>query len=437
MSNIEAKSDAGSEPPIEIDDAKPAGTAEALTSDTATTTPAPETPSEAAPTSSSEPDDHPQTVTPFETIEKTLPATIAGNEHTLKFHRFGPADARPKVYLQAGLHADELPGQLVLRLLKERLEEAAARGEILGQIVLVPVANPIGLRQIEGGYMQGRVEKETGRNFNRGFPDLAALARKRVVGRFDTEDETANTAKIRKGMLKGLAAIETDDAFERLQIALLSEACDADIVLDLHADNEALLHLYTQTTSWPEAQDLAAELDARAVLLTDISGGEPFDETCSRPWHTLKEKQPDAAIPFGCFSATVELRSNNDVSMTAARDDARALFRFLTRRGVIAGKVGDIPRLLCEATDLRAMQQVKAPCEGVIDYKLRLGDRVREGDVIAEIIPQDGDIAEVRATTEGILFARHDQTWAWEGKVIGKVAGHEPLEDRQGKLLTD
>ncbi|MEM9668791.1 MAG: succinylglutamate desuccinylase/aspartoacylase family protein [Pseudomonadota bacterium] len=373
----------------------------------------------------------------YEVFAKALPDTVSGDEHTIKFYRFGSADARPKAYLQAGLHADELPGQLVLRMLIEQLEKAAERGDVIGQIVVVPVANPIGRSQVEGGYMQGRVEKETGRNFNRGFPDLAALARKRVVGRFDTEDETANTAKIRKGMLKGLAAIETNDAFESMQIELLSEACDADIVLDLHADNEALMHLYTQQASWPEAQDLAAELDARAVLLADISGGEPFDETCSRPWYTLKEKQPDAAIAHACFSATVELRSNNDVSTDYAQNDAQGLFRFLMRRGLIAGEAGSIPRLLCDATDLRAMQQVRSPCEGLIDYKLRLGDRVRKGDVIAEIIPAEGEIETICAITDGILFARHNQTWAWTGKVIGKVAGSEVLEERQGHLLTD
>ncbi|MEL6324376.1 MAG: succinylglutamate desuccinylase/aspartoacylase family protein [Pseudomonadota bacterium] len=382
------------------------------------------------------PTPHPDNQT-LEIVTKALPETADDVTHTLKIYRFGAADARPKIYLQAGLHADELPGQLVLRLLIDQLNEAVERGTLIGQVVVVPVANPIGLAQIEGGYMQGRVEKATGRNFNRGFPDLAALARKRVVGRFDTEDDAANVAKIRAGMLKGLAAIETHDAFDALQITLLSEACDSDIVLDLHADNEAQLHLYTQTAAWPNAQDLAAELDARAVLLTDVSGGEPFDETCSRPWFALKAKQEDAAIPAACFSATVELRSNNDVSMDYARNDARALVRFMMRRGVLAGEPGALPRLLCEATDLRAMQQLKAPCEGVINYRARLGDRVRTGDVIAQIIPAEGDIAEVKAVTDGILFARHNQTWAWDGKVIGKIAGSEVLEDRQGALLTD
>ena len=372
-----------------------------------------------------------------ETFHVDLPAAEDGTEHKLRMIRFGDADARPKAYLQAGLHADELPGQLVLRELIRELEIAAERGELIGQVVVVPSANPIGLSQKKGGYIQGRVEAGSGRNFNRGFPDLAALARRRVVGKFDTEDSAKNVERIRKGMVKALNAIETEDAFEALQLALLTEACDADIVLDLHADNEALMHVYTQPAFWPEAEDLAAEIDARAVLLCEASGGSPFDEACSRPWAILAGKQEDAAIPDACFSATVELRSNNDVDPRDARRDVRGLYRFLMRRGVVEGEAGTLPRLLCEATPLTAMQQVKAPIEGLVVYALRLGDTVYAGDRIAEIIPLEGDPVDVLATTDGRLFARHDQVWAWEGKVIAKVAGEQPLPDRVGDLLTD
>ena len=374
---------------------------------------------------------------PVETTIHSLPETEDGVEHSLKILRFGQEEARPKVYIQAGLHADELPGRLVLRYLAQQLEEAAAYGELIGQIVLVPIANPIGLKQVEGGYMQGRTEKSSGRNFNRGFPDLAALARRRVVGKFDTEDAQKNIDKIRRGMNLGLEALEPADTFEALQTTLISEACDADIVLDLHADNEALMHLYTLPNFWPEAKDLAAEIDARAVLLCDDSGGGTFDEACSRPWATLAAKQDDAAIPMACFSATVELRSNNEVDPREAKRDARALYKFLIRRGAIKGEVGNLPRLLCDASDLRAMQQVKAPCEGLVVYRLRLGDTVRIGDTIAEIYPSEGDPEPVAATTEGVLFARHNQTWAWEGKVIAKVAGQTPLPNPDTALLTD
>ncbi|MEO0884113.1 MAG: succinylglutamate desuccinylase/aspartoacylase family protein, partial [Pseudomonadota bacterium] len=72
-------------------------------------------------------------------VVKDLPKTDTGDQLQLKIYRFGCIDARPKVYLQAGLHADELPGQLVLRYLVEDLERAVERGELAGQIVVVPV----------------------------------------------------------------------------------------------------------------------------------------------------------------------------------------------------------------------------------------------------------------------------------------------------------
>ena len=88
---------------------------------------------------------------------------------------FGEPGSRPKAYLQTALHADELPGMLVMRFLLEAFSKLADDGKIVGEIIVVPVANPIGLEQREGDYMQGRVERGTDRNFNRGFPNLAAL----------------------------------------------------------------------------------------------------------------------------------------------------------------------------------------------------------------------------------------------------------------------
>lgn len=366
-----------------------------------------------------------------------LPSSQGKSYPPIEMWRFGEPGARPKAYIQAGLHADELPGMLVLRNLREALDEKAARGEIVGEIVVVPVCNPIGLSQTKGGYLVGRVDEATDRNFNRGYPDLCALVQEKVSSKLG-DDADENVRIIRKAMRKKVSAIEPADAYETMQKILFHESCDSDIVLDVHADNEAQLHLYTGTVNWPEAKDLAAELDARAVLLSDESGGEPFDESNGHAWVKLGEAFPDKPIPQACLSATVELRSNNSVSTDEARRDASALLRFLTRRGLVAGEVGAVPRLLCDAFPLRAMQQPRSPTEGLVVYKARLGDTVRTGDVLAEIIPPlGGEPSEVLAETDGILFARHDQRWAWEGKVIGKVAGREMLEARKGKLLTD
>lgn len=366
-----------------------------------------------------------------------LPPSAAGKARALTVLRYGEEGARPKAYLQAGLHADEFPGVFALHHLKPMLDDAAARGRIAGEIVVVPQANPIGLEQVTGGFMLGRFDAETGSNFNRDYPDLASAIGESIKKKLG-EDAAANVVAIRAAMTKALGKMSPKTPVDIMRHALMTLAHDADFVFDLHADNQALPHLYVGTPLWPDAHDLAAEIDARAVLLAEVSGGNPFDEACSGPWWALARKHPEFPIPPACLSATFELGSNDDVDESLARDQAAALYRLLERRGIITGgEPGDLPRLACEATPLEAMQQVKAASAGLVVYRRRLGDTVRTGDVIAEIVDPLGDTVEVKAETEGVLFARHSQTYAWPGKIIGKVAGSAPLESRKGKLLTD
>jgi predicted deacylase len=359
-------------------------------------------------------------------VKKVETLDLEGGTQLLIARKFGEPGARPKAYLQAGLHADELPGMLALNYLAKSLEDAAARGEIIGEIILVPAANPIGLAQRDASYIAGRFDAATGENFNRGFQVLAPAVAKKAGEKLGA-DADDNIAIIRKAMGKALRKIEPETPVAALRHQLMSLAYDADIVLDLHADNEALLHLYTGPALWPDAMDLAAELDARTVLLAEDSGDGCFDEAFSGPWWALAKEFPNAAIPPACLAATIELRSSNDVDADHADRDARALLRFLMRRGVIAGEPGALPRLLCEATPLSAMQQLKSDVEGLITYRARLGDSVREGDIVADVTPVLGEPVEICAVTDGILFARHDQPYAWKGKVFGKIAGAKPL----------
>jgi uncharacterized protein len=370
--------------------------------------------------------------TPMRRERIALPPIAAGTRREITVLRWGRPGARPKAYLQAGLHADELPGMLVLHRLAERL----ASVEVTGEIVMVPVANPIGLAQHRVGYLRGRYDASSAGNYNRGYADLAAPAAERLQGALGP-DPDANVAAIRAALAAVLAEAQPVGEVDALRHALLGLALDADLMLDLHADNEAVVHLYLGSPLWPGAQDLAADLDARAVLLAEVSGGNPFDEACGGPWWALARAFPDAAIPPACLAATVELRSNNAVDARLAEDDAAAILRFLTRRGVVAGEAGAPARLACTATPLEAMQQVVAPSAGIVVYRARLGDTLRAGDVVAEIVDPLGATVEVAARTDGILFARHDQPYAWPGKVIGKIAGAEPLAERRGKLLPD
>ena len=101
------------------------------------------------------------------------------DQRSLTVHRFGEPGARPKVYVQAGTHATELAAPMTAHHLVCRLQEAEAAGQIMGEIIVVPVANPIGLSQIQSGDHLGRHDLETGSNFNRDFFDTSDAVRDR------------------------------------------------------------------------------------------------------------------------------------------------------------------------------------------------------------------------------------------------------------------
>ena len=119
-----------------------------------------------------------------------------------------------------------------------------------------------------------------------------------------------------------------------------------------------------------------------------------------------------------------------------AADQAMALLRMLAGRGFVDGPAGH-PPLSCRATALTAMAQLRSPVTGLVAYHCRLGDQVRKGDLVATVIDPLGEETELRAETDGRLFARHSQPYAWPGRVIGKIAGEVPLDSRKGNLLSD
>ena len=216
-----------------------------------------------------------------------LPCTSLGSARTVTSLHFGTPGARPKVYIQASLHADELPGMLVAHHLRQKLAAAEAQGAIRGEVVLVPVANPIGLAQRIDHRPMGRFELNTSENFNRGYPDLAQVAFDRV-GPALGGDAAENVRRVRQAVLDWLAEQTPVTELEGLRLALFRLAVDADVVLDLHCDSEAVLHLYSETACWPALEPLARWLQAQTVLVADYgAGGQPFDEQLSGLWSQL------------------------------------------------------------------------------------------------------------------------------------------------------
>ena len=369
------------------------------------------------------------------TVEKRiLPVSSMGNERTLTLIRYGRESQYPKAYLQAGLHADEAPGYLVMHHLMDLLDKADAGEEILGQIILVPVANPIGAGQWHDEVMRGRFDDFANINFNRNHLDLTAEVADKIEGRL-TDSKEHNKILIRQAMADVLTGLTPDNESAQLKHLLLSLSFDADIVLDLHCDYQAVTHVYVGSPLWPDAADLSAQMGSQATLLAKVSGDNPFDEACSRVWWELAEKFPAYPIPCACLAATVELRGISDVSHELAARDAGNLFRFLQRRGLVSGNPEKLPPLINDATPLRGVAHVKANTTGVVVYSKQPGELVKKGDVIAEIVnPLDsgtgGGKHYASAEIDGILISINVDRFARPGRLLAKIAGKEPLTAR-------
>ena len=380
---------------------------------------------------------------PTSTTQVTLPSPAPGTVRTLLVHCFGRPGARPKAYVQAALHADEIPGLLVAQHLLQGLERAQAEGRILGEVVVVPVANPIGLGQHLNGHLLGRHDWESAINFNRQFPDLTAAALAWLRGRLGADPE-ANVAQVRAALRHSLAGHPATGETGTLKRELLALALDADLVLDLHCAGEALQHLYASRRQRGDAEVLGAELGAAAVLLEDSPGGAAFDDACAGPWWKLSQAlEQDGPVPLACFAATVELRGQADVSDEWAAADAAGLLRFLQRRGVVAGDPGPLPAPACEPTPLEGLEWLRAPCAGVVVYRRPLGARVAAGDLVAEIVAPLGEPlgaarTPVHCGTGGLLLGHSIGRLVRPGQRFCKVAGREPLASPgSGPLLAD
>ena len=367
-----------------------------------------------------------------------LPSLSPGTHRELTAHRYGTAGARPRAYLQAALHADEHPGLLALNHLIRMLDEG--RDPVAGEIVIVPVANPIGLSQQLHGYLVGRYDFSGGLNFNRDFPDLSETVAEVVEGKLG-DDALDNARMIREVLASAVADLPRDSELKALRAVLLGLSMTSDVVLDVHCDLEALVHIYASHHHRDIAVELGADLGASVVLLEEEAGGNPFDEANAGLWWKLRDRLSDDRIPIACFAATVELRGQADVSDELAAADAASLYRFLQRRGMIGGAPGPLPRPLCEPTPLDGTDVVAAPVAGIVVYKKRLGDRVEKGEVVAEMVDLTADDplaarTPVHSRASGLFFSRQVQKLLTPGTSVCKVAGAEKLPHRKaGNLL--
>jgi uncharacterized protein len=361
-----------------------------------------------------------------------LSPAIGTHRELVSFH-FGPADSGQKIFVSSTLHADETPAMLTNVLLKRRLLELEAQGALTAEIVLVPVANPVGLGQSVLGQFVGRFDLHSGKNFNRHFLQFDKLIEraKETLG----ADPVANIQMVRQYMREELERQKPLTEFESLQLALLKLSFDADVVIDLHCSLEAVMHVYTSEAAWADFEPLARYLGARASLLATDSGAGAFDETHSLLWWQLQQRLPDTTpVDTGTIAVTVECRGQRDVSYAVAQQDADAIIHYLTWRKAIRGEAQPLPELLAPATPLAGSEQFYAPVSGILVHRANIGDMIRAGDPLFDIVdPLTDETTTITSNTEGVFYMRRAIRFVTAGAPLGRVTGTQPI--RSGVLL--
>jgi len=310
----------------------------------------------------------------------------------------------PPAHLQAGVHADEIPGMLVLHRLLPRLAAAEAAGRLRGDVTVAPQANPVGQRQFRHARLLGRFDHASGQNFNRGF----------------TEAAHEPSPGVKAG---GVAA---------WQAGLLALARHADIVLDLHTDDEALPYAYLNAGFWPQATDLVAALGSAVAILWDGGAGTSFEDGVALPWIAQGGLG-------GRLASTIELRGQADVDPATAQADADGLYRLLCHRGVIDEAV-ELPEWGGAAVPIAHMQTIRAPADGVLAFTRGLGERVAAGEPFALLVSRPGDPASeqpIVAAQDGTLVTRTRDRFCARGGVVAKLTGSAPSPDWGGGALDD
>lgn len=368
---------------------------------------------------------------------RQLGAPAPGTHRHLTCLRYG-SGAGPVVYLQAGLHADEMPGVLVLQHLLPLLDTAEAEGRIRGEIRLVPSANPIGLSQWAFQRPLGRQDAETLHNFNRGFAELAGLVADTVEPQL-TQDAEQNRDLIRAAFRAALAA-ELDRApteMAEAQLTLLSWSCDADVVLDLHCDHFAVLHLYASPARPDVTSLLCRSIGAKLALIEAVSGGNAFDEAHTAPWKHLNDRFGDRfPIPAPCFSSTLEYRGQFDVTDALAGEDAGHLMTFLAGLGVISGWDAAPAFPEPQVLPLGGAAEVFAPQGGIVTWCVLPGAMVQSGEVIAHVTdPLTRTRMEVPSPVAGMVFRQELWRSCLRGASLAHVAGYEIV--KTGNMLSD
>src|SRR4029450_7242138 len=234
------------------------------------------------------------------------------------------------------------------------------------------MANPLGVDQALNSPMMGRFELRSGANFNRAWPDLVSGLAESVRKRLGRDgEENAERAGGGLDACGRRASLKQGNPVMAQRIALARRAHDADLIVDLHCDDEALPYMMAPDALWNEAKRFAADVGVHSLQPSgESNGAHCFDECFSEPWQALN-KEFGARVPPACTAFTFEVGGVLDVDPKQAARYPQGFFRSLKRIGCVAGAA---PKHRANGlNEFRAFEMLDSPAGGLLLYRQELG----------------------------------------------------------------
>lgn len=265
----------------------------------------------------------------------------------------------PRMVLVAGQHGDEWNGPWILHRLANELDPDAVRGTL----VILPIANPLAFN--EGSRVSAVDSIDLNRTYGGGRP------------RKPTEH---------------LGTLLWRSVFSQ-----------ADYLIDLHSGGPGE---YLPFVATPNGKDL--EL-ARALNLRFIH----------TPGQTKAGFLVNACQQAGVHAVLIEVGGGRSLDEQYHREVLDGLVNLMRAVGMLPGD----PVLGPEPYVFERKDIVSAPCAGFFQPAVRLGQRVREGDLLGTITPiLAAEGAEVRAPRAGIvLYLRREPSVGEQDSLVHLV----------------
>jgi predicted deacylase len=291
----------------------------------------------------------------------------------------------PTIFVSAAVHGDELNGiEIIRRLISENKLNITK-----GTVIAVPMVNVYGVVN-QSRYMPDR------RDLNRCFPGSA------------------------KGSLAGRVAY--------IFLNEIVKHCDYGIDLHTGAIHRSNLPQIRADLSCEETKELAQVFGVPVVLNSNIIDGSLREAAVKHKTKVLLYEAGEA-LRFDEFSIRAGMRGITNVLKYLGMRKASAI-----RKKIIAPFVAN------------SSQWLRANASGIVNHRVRLGEQIKIGDVLAEIGSPYGDIIDVvKATRSGILIGQQNIPLVQEGEAMFHIAYFEEddkhifeqIESAQDNLLPE